>query len=91
VSCGAAFAEQPLPRYEPCLPRPAKQPPPGPGWIHEIKHDGFRIIAPDTPLIDKLLVQAWVQKSPKSIPDLGPTVDIGRRKIDVPFTPKSGN
>jgi bifunctional non-homologous end joining protein LigD len=38
-------AKQSLPRYEPCLPRPAKQPPAGPGWIHEIKHDGFRIIA----------------------------------------------
>jgi ATP-dependent DNA ligase len=24
---------------------PAKQPPAGPGWIHEIKHDGFRIMA----------------------------------------------
>jgi ATP-dependent DNA ligase len=32
-------------RCEPCLPRPAKEPPAGPGWIHEIKHDGFRIIA----------------------------------------------
>ena len=32
-------------RFEPCLPRLAKQPPAGPGWIHEIKHDGFRIIA----------------------------------------------
>jgi ATP-dependent DNA ligase len=31
--------------FEPCLPRPAKQPPSGPGWIHEIKHDGFRILA----------------------------------------------
>ena len=30
---------------EPCLPRPAKQPPTGGGWIHEIKHDGFRIMA----------------------------------------------
>jgi bifunctional non-homologous end joining protein LigD len=30
---------------EPCLPSPAKAPPSGPGWIHEIKHDGFRIIA----------------------------------------------
>ena len=28
----------------PCLPRPAKEPPTGPGWIHEIKHDGFRIL-----------------------------------------------
>ena len=24
---------------------PAKHPPAGSGWIHEIKHDGFRIIA----------------------------------------------
>jgi bifunctional non-homologous end joining protein LigD len=32
---------------EPCLPRPAKEPPAGPGWIHEIKHDGFRILARD--------------------------------------------
>ncbi len=30
--------------FEPCLPRPAKAPPTGAGWIHEIKHDGFRII-----------------------------------------------
>jgi bifunctional non-homologous end joining protein LigD len=30
---------------EPCLPRLAKEPPVGPGWLHEIKHDGFRILA----------------------------------------------
>jgi bifunctional non-homologous end joining protein LigD len=30
---------------EPCLPSPAKTPPSGPKWIHEIKHDGFRIMA----------------------------------------------
>ena len=30
---------------QPCLPRPAKEPPVGPDWIHEIKHDGFRILA----------------------------------------------
>ena len=24
---------------------PAKHPPAGPGWLHEIKHDGFRLIA----------------------------------------------
>ena len=30
---------------EPCLPSPAKPPPSGPGWLHEIKHDGFRLIA----------------------------------------------
>jgi bifunctional non-homologous end joining protein LigD len=30
---------------KPCLPTPAERPPSGPGWLHEIKHDGFRIIA----------------------------------------------
>lgn len=30
---------------EPCLPSPAKRPPAGTEWIHEIKHDGFRMLA----------------------------------------------
>jgi hypothetical protein len=30
---------------EPCLPRKAKLPPSGLDWLHEIKHDGFRILA----------------------------------------------
>ncbi len=38
-------ADHPLRGFEPCLPRPAKEPPAGPGWILEIKHDGFRIMA----------------------------------------------
>jgi bifunctional non-homologous end joining protein LigD len=38
-------AEKSLPRFEPSLPRVADKPPVGPGWIHEIKHDGFRILA----------------------------------------------
>jgi bifunctional non-homologous end joining protein LigD len=33
------------PSFEPCLPRRAQKPPDGPDWIHEIKHDGFRIMA----------------------------------------------
>jgi bifunctional non-homologous end joining protein LigD len=35
----------PLVTVEPCLPVPAKAPPTGPDWVHEIKHDGFRVIA----------------------------------------------
>ena len=31
--------------FELCLPSRAKAPPSGPGWLHEIKHDGFRILA----------------------------------------------
>ncbi len=30
---------------EPCLPTSSKRPPAGDGWLHEIKHDGFRCIA----------------------------------------------
>ena len=30
---------------EPCLPTAARVPPSGPGWLHEIKHDGYRLIA----------------------------------------------
>ena len=29
---------------QPCLPKPAKEPPAGPDWIHESKHDGVRIL-----------------------------------------------
>ena len=35
-------AERSIPQFDPCLPRSADEPPTGPGWIHEIKHDGFR-------------------------------------------------
>jgi ATP-dependent DNA ligase len=30
---------------EPCLPSPVERPPAGSDWIHEIKHDGFRLLA----------------------------------------------
>jgi bifunctional non-homologous end joining protein LigD len=29
---------------EPCLPSQAERPPAGRDWIHEIKHDGFRLL-----------------------------------------------
>jgi ATP-dependent DNA ligase len=29
----------------PCLPSSAPQPPSGEEWLHEIKHDGFRVIS----------------------------------------------
>jgi ATP-dependent DNA ligase len=34
-----------LPLDPAMLPRTAKKPPTGPDWLHEIKHDGFRILA----------------------------------------------
>jgi hypothetical protein len=30
---------------EPCLPSSAERPPSGPEWVHEIKHDGYRLMA----------------------------------------------
>jgi bifunctional non-homologous end joining protein LigD len=38
-------ADRSSPAFEPCLPRLVDRPPAGAGWIHEIKHDGFRILA----------------------------------------------
>jgi bifunctional non-homologous end joining protein LigD len=43
---------------EPCLPSPAKLPPSGPGWIHEIKHDGFRILARKDAVSVRLITRA---------------------------------
>jgi hypothetical protein len=38
-------ASRSLPRLcEPCLSSPAEKPPAGAGWLHEIKHDGFRML-----------------------------------------------
>jgi bifunctional non-homologous end joining protein LigD len=31
--------------YEPCLPTKSPKPPVGERWVHEIKHDGYRLIA----------------------------------------------
>jgi bifunctional non-homologous end joining protein LigD len=29
---------------QPCIPTRAAKPPSGPGWVHKIKHDGYRLI-----------------------------------------------
>ena len=39
------FSRKRSPAILPCLPRTAQRPPKGAGWIQEVKHDGFRIIA----------------------------------------------
>jgi bifunctional non-homologous end joining protein LigD len=35
---------------EPCLPSPADKAPSGASWIHEIKHDGYRLMARRDPV-----------------------------------------
>ena len=42
---------------EPCLPSTDDRPPPGAGWIHEIKHDGFRLLARRDPAGVSLLTR----------------------------------
>jgi bifunctional non-homologous end joining protein LigD len=42
---------------EPCLPSSAERPPSGPGWIHEIKHDGYRLMARRDPIGIRLLTR----------------------------------
>jgi bifunctional non-homologous end joining protein LigD len=42
---------------EPCLPSPADKPPSGPNWIHEIKHDGYRLMARRDPASIRLLTR----------------------------------
>jgi bifunctional non-homologous end joining protein LigD len=41
----AAAKRRPPGFIEPCIPTRASRPPVGPQWIHEIKHDGYRLIA----------------------------------------------
>jgi ATP-dependent DNA ligase len=33
---------------QPCLPSPAERPPTGADWVHEIKHDGYRLMVRPT-------------------------------------------
>jgi bifunctional non-homologous end joining protein LigD len=52
---------------EPCLPSPADKPPSGSNWIHEIKHDGFRLMARRDPMGVRLITRRgndWTQRYP---------------------------
>jgi ATP-dependent DNA ligase len=52
---------------EPCLPSPAEKPPSGSNWIHEIKHDGFRLMARRDPVGIRPITRRgndWTQRYP---------------------------
>jgi bifunctional non-homologous end joining protein LigD len=52
---------------EPCLPSPADRPPSGSNWIHEIKHDGFRLMARRDPVGIRLITRNghdWAARYP---------------------------
>src|SRR5215468_7934063 len=50
---------------EPCLPSPAERPPSGPDWVHEIKHDGYRLMARRDPVGVRLLTRNGHDWSPR--------------------------
>jgi ATP-dependent DNA ligase len=52
---GPARQSAPAGFIEPCLPSPADKPPSGSDWIHEIKHDGYRLMARRDPVGIRLL------------------------------------
>jgi ATP-dependent DNA ligase len=52
---------------EPCLPSPAVKPPSGSGWLHEIKYDGYRLLARRDAAGVRLLTRNghdWTQRFP---------------------------
>jgi ATP-dependent DNA ligase len=52
---------------EPCLPSPADKPPSGSNWIHEIKHDGYRLMARRDPVGIRLITRRgndWTTRYP---------------------------
>jgi bifunctional non-homologous end joining protein LigD len=65
---GLYFPAMPVLHFiEPCLPSPADRPPSGPDWIHEIKHDGYRLMPRRDPVGVRLLTRNghdWAQRYP---------------------------
>jgi ATP-dependent DNA ligase len=49
---------------EHCLPSPADKPPSGANWIHEIKHDGYRLMARRDPVDIRLITRMSRQTEP---------------------------
>ncbi len=65
IYCAMLYRVRPRPPVgfiQPCLPSAAAMPPAGPNWIHEIKHDGFRIIKmknPSAPAVKREAEEDW--------------------------------
>jgi hypothetical protein len=67
---GAGYIAAPMPvlRFiEPCLPSRGDRPPSGSNWIHEIKHDGYRLMARRDPIGIRLITRRgndWSDRFP---------------------------
>jgi bifunctional non-homologous end joining protein LigD len=52
---------------EPCIPTVAHRPPSGPDWVHEIKHDGYRLIVQRDGRVVQLFTRRghdWTERYP---------------------------
>jgi ATP dependent DNA ligase domain len=52
---------------DPCIPSRASKPPSGPDWIHEVKHDGYRLIVRRDGEIVRLFTRRghdWTERYP---------------------------
>jgi ATP-dependent DNA ligase len=55
---------------EPCQPTPTPRPPVGPEWLHEIKHDGYRIMVRRDPAGIRLITRRghdWSARFPSVV------------------------
>jgi ATP-dependent DNA ligase len=55
---------------EPCQPIGAAKPPSGAGWLHEIKHDGYRLMAQRRGVGGRLLTRNgndWTERRPSVV------------------------
>jgi hypothetical protein len=60
---------------EPCLPSPADRPPSGSNWIHEIKHDRYRLMARRDPVGIRLITRRgndWSSRFPLVVEAVNP-------------------
>jgi hypothetical protein len=66
---------------EPCLRSLAKAPPSGPGWLHEIRHDGFRILARKDALREVVVLQKTENALKAEIPALLARGNLGSQML----------
>ena len=72
LDASGKVAAPPLPAgfIEPCLPTASRIPPAGPDWLHEIKHDGYRLMArpgrpQDAPVLCAVTHTTWSERFPR--------------------------
>jgi ATP-dependent DNA ligase len=77
-------------RVPPGIPTRAPKPPTGPGWVHEIKHDGYRLQLRREGGVVRLFTRRgyeWNGRYPAIRP--GPLVSLGCQRTQGTFSPRN--